>query len=98
MTEADGIENWLILTVSKTRNSRYISSCILHFLLTKRPLSKEDSIKHRSMGLTICYSGRFKNGRFLSAMINELKDIAEIYAWDYHQFEDEFPEDSLGSP
>lgn len=50
------------------------------------------------MGLTICYSGRFKKGRFLSAMINELKDIAEIYAWDYHPFEDEFPEDSLGSP
>ena len=50
------------------------------------------------MGITICYSGRFKKGRSLSAMINELKDIAEIYAWDYHQFEDEFPQDSLGDP
>lgn len=33
-----------------------------------------------------------------SAMIHELKDVAEIYAWDYHQFEDKFPQDSLGGP
>jgi hypothetical protein len=47
------------------------------------------------MGLSIHYSGRFNAKASLSQMIEEVKDIAEIYKWPYHVFEDEFPADSL---
>jgi len=30
-------------------------------------------------------------------MIHELRDIAEIYSWDYHIYEDKFPMGSLGA-
>lgn len=48
------------------------------------------------MGLTIYYNGRFNPKASLSAMIDEVKDIAEIYNWEYHIFEKEFPVKSLG--
>jgi hypothetical protein len=48
------------------------------------------------MGLSIHYSGSFNAKASLQAMIEEVKDIAEIYKWGYHVFEDEFPADSPG--
>lgn len=48
------------------------------------------------MGLSIHYSGSFNEKASLQAMIEEVKDIVEIYKWPYHIFEDEFPADSFG--
>ena len=48
------------------------------------------------MGLSIHYSGRFNPAASLKAMIEEVKDIATIYKWDYFVFDNEFPTDSLG--
>lgn len=48
------------------------------------------------MGLSIHYSGSFNAEASLQAMIEEVKDIAEIYKWPYSVFEDEFPSDSFG--
>lgn len=50
------------------------------------------------MSLTIHYKGRFKEGASLPGMIMEVKDIADIYRWDYHIFETVFPEDSPDHP
>lgn len=47
------------------------------------------------MGLSIHYSGSFKPKASLTAMIEEVKDIAEIYKWEYTVFEDKFPANSL---
>ncbi|MCJ7552659.1 MAG: hypothetical protein MUO34_02135 [Ignavibacteriaceae bacterium] len=43
------------------------------------------------MGLTIHYNGKFSENAFLTEMIEEVKDIAEIYNWKYTIFEMEFP-------
>lgn len=43
------------------------------------------------MGLSIHYKGRFNENASLSALINEVKDIAEACNWDYHIFETAFP-------
>lgn len=48
------------------------------------------------MGLTIHYSGSFNPSASLKAMIDEVKDIAEIYKWEYFIFNEEFPPNSLG--
>jgi hypothetical protein len=48
------------------------------------------------MGLSIHYSGSFSAEASLQAMIEEVKDIAEIHKWRYFAFDDEFPADSLG--
>ena len=48
------------------------------------------------MGLSIHYSGSFNTKASLQAMIEEVKDIAEIYKWRYYVFEDQFPADSPG--
>lgn len=45
------------------------------------------------MGLCIYYSGCIKEGAFLPELINEVKDIAEIYNWHYTIFREEFPDD-----
>ena len=47
------------------------------------------------MGLTIHYSGRLKELASLSEMIEEVKDIAEIYNWKYHLYEQHFSIDEL---
>lgn len=44
------------------------------------------------MGLTIHYSGSFNPEASLKEMIEEVKDIAEIYRWEYAVFDNEFPE------
>lgn len=43
------------------------------------------------MGLTIHFSGRFNEDASLSEMIEEVKDIAQIYNWKYKVFEEHFP-------
>jgi hypothetical protein len=48
------------------------------------------------MGLTIYYKGIFNPKASLPEMIDEVRDIAEIYKWKYHIFEKEFPKKSLG--
>lgn len=42
------------------------------------------------MGLSIYYKGRFNKDASLQDMIEEVKDVAEIYNWKYHIFETEF--------
>lgn len=48
------------------------------------------------MGLSIHYSGSFKRGKSLAAMIEEVKDVAEVYNWKYNIYEDTFIEEALG--
>lgn len=48
------------------------------------------------MGLSIDYSGSFKKEASLEAMIEEVKDIAEIYNWKYTINKNRFPENSFG--
>lgn len=48
------------------------------------------------MGLSIHYNGRFSPEASLPEMIEEVKDIAEIYNWNYHIFEEQFPANSFG--
>lgn len=50
------------------------------------------------MGLTIHYSGCFKEDASLAEMIEEVKEIADIYKWEYRIFENSFPDDSIGKP
>ena len=47
------------------------------------------------MGLSINYSGSFKKEASLEAMIEEVKDIAEIYEWKYNINETNFPKNSF---
>ena len=44
------------------------------------------------MGLSIYYSGKFKQGASLENMIDEVREIAKTYNWQYHVFETSFPE------
>lgn len=48
------------------------------------------------MGLSIHYSGSFNPEASLSAMIEEVKDIADIYKWKYFIFDTAFPPGSFG--
>ncbi len=50
----------------------------------------------QKMGLTIHYSGRFNETASLPKLIEEVKDIAEIYKWKYSILEERFLEDALG--
>lgn len=43
------------------------------------------------MGLSFHYKGKFNRNASLKEMINEVKDICDIYKWEYHIFETEFP-------
>ncbi len=47
------------------------------------------------MGLSIHYSGSFKKSASLEAMIDEVKDIAEIYEWKYTIHKTHFPKNSF---
>lgn len=49
------------------------------------------------MGLSIHYSGSFNEKPSLFEMIEEVKDIAEIYKWKYNVYEDEFPAGNVGT-
>lgn len=48
------------------------------------------------MGLTIHYSGRFNKDASLMEMIEEVRDIAQIYKWKYQIYEEQFPKNSIG--
>lgn len=50
------------------------------------------------MGLTIYYNGKINKSASLSDLIEEVKDIAEIYNWAYNIYEDKFPADCLENP
>ncbi|MDR2148509.1 MAG: hypothetical protein LBE91_18865 [Tannerella sp.] len=43
------------------------------------------------MGLSIHYSGRLKKAEFLPDLIEEIKDISNVYGWKYYIFETRFP-------
>ena len=47
------------------------------------------------MGLSIHYSGSFNRGASLIEMIEEVKDIAEIYKWKSTTMEEHFSENLL---
>ena len=47
------------------------------------------------MGLSIHYSGTFNKNTSLKEMIEEVKDVAKAFNWEYEVFEEEFPENSL---
>lgn len=48
------------------------------------------------MGLSINYSGSFNKYTSLTKMIEEVKDISEIYKWKYKIFNHEFPSKEFG--
>ena len=45
------------------------------------------------MGLSIHYSGKFRQGGCLSEMITEIRDIAEVCKWEYRVYNEQFPEE-----
>ena len=47
------------------------------------------------MGLTIHYSGSFRNDAHLKKMIDEIKDIVSIFNWKYKIYEECFPNNSF---
>lgn len=47
------------------------------------------------MGLSIHYNGSFSNPTLLSEMIEEVKDIVNIYEWEYTIYEEQFPLNSF---
>ena len=47
------------------------------------------------MGLSIHYSGSFNKNASLTEMIEEVRDVAEIYKWKYNIYESQFPVNSL---
>jgi hypothetical protein len=47
------------------------------------------------MGLSIHYKGNLRTKASLSALIEEVTDIAKIYKWKYHIRDTEFPKESL---
>jgi hypothetical protein len=47
------------------------------------------------MGLTIHYSGRINKEASLIDLIDEVRDISEIYNWPYHIYENKFPKESF---
>ena len=49
------------------------------------------------MGLSFHYNGSFKREASLAAMIEEVKDIAEVFKWKHHVFENEFPDSGFDS-
>ena len=48
------------------------------------------------MGLSIHYSGSLSNPDYLSEIIEEVKDIAEVFKWEYNIYEERFPENTFG--
>ncbi len=48
------------------------------------------------MGLSIHYSGSFKKESSIEAMIEEVKDIADVYGWKYTIHNTHFPENTFG--
>ena len=49
------------------------------------------------MGLSIHYNGRINESTSLTKLIEEVKDIVEVYKWEYTIYETQFPSQSLGT-
>lgn len=47
------------------------------------------------MGLSIHYSGSFRNDTHLKEMIAEIKDIVSVFQWEYRIYEESFPDNSF---
>ena len=45
------------------------------------------------MGLSIHFSGRLRKAEYLPALIEEIKDVSNVYGWKYHTYNTHFPED-----
>ena len=46
------------------------------------------------MGLSIHYNGKFNKNANLADLITEVKEIAEVFKWNYELYHEEFPYDS----
>jgi hypothetical protein len=49
------------------------------------------------MGLSIHYSGRLNKAESLPSLIEEVKDVSNVYGWKYHIFNTEFPDNTFDS-
>ena len=49
------------------------------------------------MGLSIHFSGRFRNAELLPAMIEEVIDVSKVYGWKYNVYNTHFPKNSFES-
>jgi hypothetical protein len=49
------------------------------------------------MGLSIHFSGRFRNAELLPAMIEEVIDVSKVYGWKYKVYNTHFPNKSFVS-
>lgn len=49
------------------------------------------------MGLSIHYSGRLRKAESLPSLIEEVKDISNVYGWKYHIFNTEFSNNTFDS-
>ena len=47
------------------------------------------------MGLSIHFSGRLRKAEDLPALIEEIKDVSNVYGWKYHLFDTRFPNDTF---
>ena len=47
------------------------------------------------MGLSIHFSGCLRKAEHLPAMIEEIKDISNVYGWKYHIFDTRFPNNTF---
>ena len=47
------------------------------------------------MGLAIHYSGRLRKTEYLPTLIEEIKDVSNVYGWKYHIFNTCFPNDAF---
>ena len=46
------------------------------------------------MGLSIHYNGKFNKNAILADLITEVKEIAEVFKWNYEVYHEEFPSDN----
>jgi hypothetical protein len=47
------------------------------------------------VGLSIYYSGQLKNAMLLPALIEDVKDVAQVYGWKYHTYNTHFQNDEF---
>jgi hypothetical protein len=47
------------------------------------------------MGLSIHFSGRLHKAEYLPALIEEIKDVSNVYGWKYHIYNAHFPNDTF---
>ena len=47
------------------------------------------------MGLTFHFSGHLRKAEYLPALIEEIKDVSDVYGWKYHIYNTHFPNDTF---